>query len=328
MSDPISTNLGMALVRVTEAAALQAGRWMGRGARSEADQVATNAMAQALNSLDINGTIVIGEEEKSHQHSVLESGRRVGTGNGPEMDIVVDPIDGKRMLAEGRSGAIAVAALAPRGSMWSPQHALYMEKMVVNADAAHALVPECLDAPAAWTLALVARVKKKSVRDLVVFVLDRPRHEHLIEEIRTAGARVMLRGDGDIAGALMAASQRSSVDILMGIGGVPEGIIAACAVRCLRGAMLARLAPQSEQERQAIEAVGLDTSRILSCKEIINSDQIFFAATGVADGPLLDGVRYEGHMAETHSLVLRAETGTRRIIHADHLLSETEEGEG
>lgn len=325
MSDSISTNLGLALVRVTEASALHAGRWMGRGDRGEADQVATNAMAKALNTLDINGLIVVGEEQKSHRPSLLESGHRVGTGNGPAMDVVVDPIDGKRMLAEGRSGAIAVAAVAPRGAMWSPSHAIYMEKMVVNADAAHALVPECLDAPAAWTLGLVARVKKKSVRDLVVFVLDRPRHTHLIDEIRTAGARVMLRGDGDIAGALMAASRRSSVDILMGIGGVPEGIIAACAVRCLRGAMLARLAPQSEQERSAILGAEIELGQILSCKEIINSEQVFFTATGIADGPLLDGVRYEGHMAETHSLVLRAETGTRRIIHADHLLSESEE---
>lgn len=325
MGNFIDTNLGMALVRVTEASALQAGRWMGRGDRSEADLVATNAMAKALSSLDINGLIVVGEEQKSHQPSVLESGRRVGTGNGPDMDVVVDPIDGKRMLAEGRSGAIAVAAIAPHGAMWSPMHALYMEKMVVNAEAAHALVPECLDAPAAWTLGLVARVKKKAVRDLVVFVLDRPRHAPLIEEIRSAGARVMLRGDGDIAGALMAASRRSSVDILMGIGGVPEGIIAACAVRCLRGAMLARLAPQSEVERAAITDAGMNLGRILSCKEIINSEHIFFTATGIADGPLLDGVRYEGRMAETHSLVLRAETGTRRIIHADHLLSESEE---
>jgi fructose-1,6-bisphosphatase II len=325
MQSSLSRNTGMDLVRATEAAALQAGRWLGRGNRTEADHAAISAMARALNLLEMDGFIVIGEEGKTGEHSVLEGGRRIGTGNGPELDVVVDPIDGKRMLAEGRSGAIAAAAIAPRGSLWAPRPAIYMEKLVVNAEAAHALVPECLDAPAGWTLALVARVKKKAVRDLVVFVLDRPRHQDLIEEIRVAGARVMLRGDGDVAGALMAASRHGSVDILMGIGGVPEGVMAACAVRSLRGGMLARLAPQSEPEREAVLAAGLDVRRILTSNELAASEHVFFAATGIADGPLLSGVRYQGDRAETHSLVLRAETGTRRVINADHLLSEVEE---
>jgi fructose-1,6-bisphosphatase II len=321
----LSRNMGMDLVRATEAAALHAGRWMGRGNRTEADHAAIGAMGRALNMLEMDGFIVVGEEGKTGEHSVLEGGRQVGTRSGPELDVVVDPIDGKRMLAEGRSGAISVAAIAPRGSMWAPRPAIYMEKLVVNAEAAHALVTECLDAPAAWTLALVARLKKKAVRDLVVFVLDRPRHQDLIEEIRVAGARVMLRGDGDVAGALMAASRRGSVDILMGVGGVPEGVMAACAVRSLRGGMLARLAPQSAAEREAVDAAGLDLKRILTSNELVASDRIFFAATGIADGPLLTGVRYQGDRAETHSIVLRAETSTRRVIHADHLLSESEE---
>ncbi|MDZ4722133.1 MAG: class II fructose-bisphosphatase [Roseiflexaceae bacterium] len=319
---PINRNLGMDLVRATEAAALSAGRWMGLGNRSEADDAAMNAMAEILNSLDIDGYIVVGEDAQIGDESPLAGGRRIGTGRGPEVDVVVDPIDGKRMLAEGRSGAISVAAVAPRGSMWAPRSARYMEKLVVNAEAGHALVPECLDAPAAWTLALVARIKKKAVRDLVVFVLDRPRHQDLINEIRAAGARVMLRGDGDVAGALMAASRRSPVDVLMGIGGVSEGIMSACAVTSLGGAMLARLAPQSDAEHAAVIANGHDLKQILSLHELVASNQIFFSATGIADGPLLSGVRYAGDRAETHSLVLRAETGTRRIIQAEHLLSE------
>jgi fructose-1,6-bisphosphatase II len=320
LNDDFNRNLGMDLVRATEAAALSAGRWMGLGKLADADRAATSAMSQALNTLDIDGFIAIGEEGKTGDDSALSSGRRVGTGKGFEVDVVVDPIDGKRMLAEGRSGAISVAAIAPRHSLWAPQGAAYIEKLVVNAQAAHAIVPECLDAPAAWTLALIARVKKKEVRDLVVFVLDRRRHQDLIEEIRTAGARVMLRGDGDVVGALMAASRRGGVDALMGIGGVVEGVMAACAVKALGGAMLARLAPQSDAERDLVAGYKHDTKAILGCDEIVTSNQIFFATTGIADGPLLNGVRYEGVRAETHSMILRAETGTRRTIHAEHLL--------
>lgn len=313
-------NLGLDLVRATEAAALAAGRWMGLGKRDEADDAATEAMCDALNSLDMEGHIVIGEEGKLGQHSPLDTGQVVGTGDGPEMDVVVDPIDGRTLLAQGRWGAIAVAAVAPRGSMWSCAPAVYMEKLVVDREAAHALVPECMDAPAAWTLALVARVKRKAVRDLVVFVLDRPRHSDLIEEIRSAGARVMLRSDGDIAGALMAASPVATADLLMGVGGVAEGVIAAAAVKAMGGAMLGRLAPQSESERLAVEAAGLDTRQVLSCSELVSGTEVFFAATGITDGPLLPGVRYHGNRAETESLILRYKTGTRRTIHTEHLI--------
>lgn len=313
-------NWGFDLVRVTEAAACVAGRWMGVGKRDEADLAATEAMAQSLDMLEFDGRIVIGEEEKLATRTLLETNRQVGTGQGPAMDVVVDPIDGRRLLVQGRPGAVAVAAAAPRGTMWSPKPAIYMEKIVVAPEARASLVAECMDAPAAWTLALIARIKQKAVRDLIVFVLDRPRHAELIEEIRLAGARVMLRSDGDIAGALMAASPDSKVDILMGIGGVPEGMIAACGVKALGGAMLGRLAPQSAVEQIAVKEAGLDTRRILTCDQLISSNQVFFSATGITDGPLLEGVRYRGDHAQTQSLVLRSDTGSRRLIIAEHVL--------
>jgi fructose-1,6-bisphosphatase II len=318
----INRNVSLDLVRATEAAALSAGRWMGLGHPDEADHAATQALAHELDRVDMDGYIVIGEEGRAGIACDLPSGRHVGTGNGPQLDVVIDAVDGRRMLAQGRSGAIAVAAVAPHGALWRPTSAIYMEKLVVNRSAANALVPECLDAPAAWTLALVARAKQKQIRDLVVFVLDRPRHVDLIEEIRTAGARVMLRGDGDISGAVMAASPDGSVDVLMGIGGAPEGVIAACAVKSSGGAMLVRLAPQSEAEHAAVEEAGLDLHRILTCNELVTSSQVFFTATGITDGPLLAGVRYHGDRAETHSLILRCETGTRRTMHAEHLIAE------
>ena len=313
-------NLGLDLVRVTEASALAAGRWMGLGRRDDADQAAASAMSKALNTLDMDGYVVIGEEGKLGTHSPLDSGQRVGTRDGPEMDVVVDPIEGRNLLARGHPDAMAVVGVAPRGSMWSPKPAIYMEKIVVSCEVAEALVPECMDAPVAWTLALVARAMGKPVRDLVVFVLDRPRHRHLIDEIRAAGARAILRSEGDVLGALLAATSDTGVDLLMGIGGVAEGVIAACAIKALRGGMLGRLAPQSEPERAGIEAAGLDLDRILSCDELVSSSQVFFAATGITEGTLLSGVRYHGDMAETESLVLRCETGTRRVIHAEHVV--------
>ncbi len=311
-------NLGLDLVRATEAAALAAGRWMGLGKPGDADKAAYKALKEAINEINAECRVVIGEELKPNVEATLESSETLGAGRGPEIDLVVDPIDGRDLLCEGRSGAISVAALGPRGSMWSPYPACYMEKIVVNREVADALVPECMDAPAAWTLGLIARVKDKPVRDLTVFVLDRPRHADLIEEIRASGARVMLKGDGDIAGALLAAYLDDYVDVLLGIGGATEGIIAACAVSSLRGAMLTRLAPQTHEERSAIEAAGLDLKEIRTCDNLVASDQIFFAATGITDGPLLSGVRFRGAVMETQSVVLRGEYGTRRIINAEH----------
>jgi fructose-1,6-bisphosphatase II len=290
------------------------------GNREEAHRAATNAMAQALQVVDINGYIILGEEGRLGEHSPLDSGRRVGSGNGPEMDVLVDPIDGTESVVRGYPGAISVITVAPRGSIWSPAPAIYMEKIVVDREAAGFLVPECMSAPAAWTLALIARAKNKAVRDLQVIVLDRPRHQDLIEESRTAGARVLLRSDGDTAGALIAATPGAGADILMGVGGVAEGIAAACAVKALRGGMLGRLSPQSEEERSAIEDSGLDLKRVLTCGELVSSDQIFFAATGVTDGPILAGVEYHGGIARTQSLVIRSETGVRRVSLAEYLL--------
>jgi fructose-1,6-bisphosphatase II len=226
MDEHLSRNLGLDLVRVTEAAALAAGRWMGFGDPDAADRAATEAMVAAFAGADMDGYIVIGEETKLGTHSPLDTGNRVGSRNGPEVDVVVDAIDGARLVAKSHPGAMSVIGAAERGSMLSLYPAAYMDKIIVNRDAAAALVPECMNAPAAWTLALVARVTKKSVRDLVVFVLDRPRHQHLIEEIRLAGARILLRSEGDVSGALAAATG-SKVDVLMGCGGVPEGLIAA-----------------------------------------------------------------------------------------------------
>jgi fructose-1,6-bisphosphatase II len=315
----LNRNTGLDLVRATEAAALAAARLMGLGSRDDADQAATAAMAHALDTLDIDGRIVIGEEGRTASSDLI-SGRRVGSGRGMPVDLVADPIDGRRLVALGRAGAIAVAVIATRGAMWSPGPVAYMEKLVVNREAAAALVPECLDAPAAWTLALIARAKGKQVRDLVVFLLDRPRHSDLLDEIRAAGARVMLADDGDISGAVLAASPDSPVDMLMGVGGAAEGVIAACAVKSLGGAMLARLAPQRAEERAALAEAGLDQRRILSCDDLVMGQQIFFVATGITDGLLLSGVRYQGERATTNSLILRCETRTRRTIQAEHLV--------
>jgi fructose-1,6-bisphosphatase II len=313
-------NLGLDLVRATEAAALTAGRFMGLGKLDEADLTAAEAMRGVLDSLDMQGYIVIGEEGKLGSACSLSSGLMVGSGNGPQMDVLLDPIDGRRLLASGQPGAIAVAAVAPRGSLWTCSPALYMEKIVVDYEVGEALVPECLDAPAPWTLSLVARRKGKEVKDLIVFVLDRPRHQHLVEEIRSVGARVMLVRDGDIAGALLAASISGKADLLMGTGGVQEGIIAVCGVKALGGAMLGRLSPQSEAERDRVQTAGLSTDQILTCDDIVTSNEIFFAATGVTDGSLLEGVHYRGNWAETHSLILRSETRSRRYVRAEHYI--------
>jgi fructose-1,6-bisphosphatase II len=324
MSEQISPNLGLDLVRVTEAAALMAGRWMGLGKPELINTETARAMASAFNTLDIRGHIVVGEEGKLGLHTNLDSGSQVGTGNGPELDVVADPVDGAILLSQGKGNAIAVAGLAPRGSMWSPSHAVYMEKIIVDCQAADALVHECMDAPAAWTLALVARVKGKKISDLVVFVLDRPRHQDLIAEIRASGARILLQSQGDITGALMVASPDVNVDLLMGIGGISEGVISACAIKSLKGAMLGRLAPQTPEERTAVAASGLDPRRILTCNELVSGEDIYFAATGITDGALLSGIRYHGHIAKTESLVIRCKTGTKRVIHAEHLIAEYE----
>ncbi len=316
-----SHNLGLDLVRATEAAALAAGRWIGLGKPLEADKEATERMHATLNLVDIEAAVAVGEDVRIFTCDALQSGQCVGTGEGPTLDIVVDPIDGRKLVAEGHPGAVAVMAVAPRGTLWRPRPAAYMEKIVVDAEVADDLVPECLDAPAAWTLALVARAKGKDVEDVTVFVLNRERHKDLISEIREAGAHVMLRDEGDVTGALLAGRPDNHVDLLMGVGGIPEGLIAACALRATEGAMVARLKPQSKEERASIVAAGLDLERILVTDEIVSTDEVFFAATGITGGPLLTGVRYSGKRAESSSLVMRSQTKTRRMIHTEHLLT-------
>jgi fructose-1,6-bisphosphatase II len=316
--EQLSRNIGLDLIRVTETTALAAGYWVGSGDFASAHRAATKAMADALNSLEMNGRIIVGEENRLGEDSPLCSGQLVGTGSGPEVDIMVDPIDGTNLLIRGKPGAISVVGIAPRDTVWSPVPARYMEKIVVDRQAAEALVPQFLDAPAAWTLALIARQKKKSVRDLAVIVLDRPRNQNLINEIRESGARVLLRDEGDAEGALIAASKDTDVDVLMGIGGVSQGVLAACAVKASGGAMLARLRPQNAAEREEIRNAGLDESQILTCSELVSSNQIFFAATSITDSSLLRAMQFWGNYASTHSLLIRSETGTRRIIHAEH----------
>ena len=313
-------NLGLDLVRATEGAALSAGHWMGLGKPDEADRNARATMCAILSTVEMDGRVVAGEEGRLPTSERLRTGARTGTGTGPQVDVVPDPIDGCSLLAQGHPGAISVVAAAPRGAFWAPTTAVYMEKIVVNAQVAPFLVPECMDAPAAWTLALVARAEQKKVSDLVVFVLSRPRHVDLVDEIRTAGARVMLRSEGDIAGALMAVFPDGGIDILMGTGGIAEGLLAACAVKAAGGAMLGRLAPQSAKERAVITSKGLDARRILSVDELVTGDEIFFAVTGITDGPLLSGVQYHGNRATSNSIILRGETRTRRIMRAEHLL--------
>jgi fructose-1,6-bisphosphatase II len=314
-----SRNIGLDLTRVTEAAALAAGRWIGSGNFDAAHAAATEAMYNMLVSLGIGGCVAIGEDRMVDGNAALCEGVTFGQGQ-TICDLAVDPIDGTRLLVEGKPGAISVIAVAPRHSIWSAGPAEYLDKIVVDRDAAHVLVPECMDAPAAWTLALIARAKQKAVRDLVVVVLQRLRHHDLIEEIRATGARIYLRQEGDAEGALEAAMPGTGVDVLMGIGGASQGVLSACAVRALRGGMLARLAPQSAEERAAISQTGMDLKKIYTVEELVASEEIFFAATGLTGTPILPGISYKGSHAETHSLLIRAKTKTRRFIEAEYSL--------
>jgi fructose-1,6-bisphosphatase II len=313
-----SRNIGLDLVRVTETVALATGRWIGSGNYDMVHLTACRAMADALNTLDMNGRVILGEEGRLGDHAPLCSHQLVGTGDGPDVDVLVDPIDGTNLLIRGMPGAVSVVCVAPKDTIESPLPAQYMEKIIVDAEAADALVPECLDAPAAWTLALIARAKNKAVRDLSVVVLDRARHEDLIDEIRATGARVLLRDEADAEGAFLAVTPDTGVDLLMGIGGASQGMIAACAVRAQGGQMLARIAPQSSEERAAIQNAGLDIKRIMTVDEIVKTDQLFIAVTGVTVTTLLPEMRYFNDFARTHSLLIRSETGTRRYIQADH----------
>ncbi len=311
-------NLGFELVRATEMTALASGRYVGLGLRNRADEVAMETMHRELAQIPFNGFIV-GSAHKGlldidPEAQVLQIGR----GQGSPMDVVFDAVDGANLLAQGRPGAISVISATPRHTLWSPEPALYMQKIVVDRRVAPALVPECLDAPPGWVLALVARELGKDISDLVVFVLDRPRHMNLLVEIRQAGARAQIRFDGDVAGALQAGNSDSRIDVLMGTGGAIEGLIAAAGVKALGGAIVARLAPQSEEERLEVIEAGHELNQILTTDELVQSDQIFFASTGITDGEILRGVTYARRRAYSHSLIIRGESGILRYVQTEH----------
>ncbi len=307
-------NLGMELARVTEAAALAAARWMGRGQKESGDGAAVDAMRLMLDTVDMDGIIVIGEGEKD-EAPMLYSGEQVGNGEGPAVDVAVDPVEGTSLLAAGKPNAIAVLGTAPRGTMWNPGPGFYMEKIAVGPEAADVID---LDAPVTDNLKNVAKALGKEVQDLTVFVLERARHNELIAEIAAAGARVSLHGDGDVAGSLMAASPTNPIDIMIGTGGTPEGVISACAIKAMGGQILGRLKPQSVTEFEALLEAGLDTKRILTVDDLVTSDDVYFAATGITPGQLLNGVRYESGRARTHSMVIRGKSGTIRLIESIH----------
>lgn len=309
-------NLAMDLVRVTEAAALAAAQYMGAGDKTSGDQAAVDAMRLLLSTVEMDGVVVIGEGEKD-QAPMLYNGELIGNGEPPQVDIAVDPVEGTRLLALGRPNAISVIALSPRGSMWQPGPSHYMEKIVVERAARDAIDVTMMPAD---NLHAIAEALGRRVQELTVFVLDRDRHAGLIRQIRGVGARIVLQTDGDVAGALLAATPGSGIDVLMGIGGTPEGVIAAAAIKALGGGMQARPMPQSATERQAVQAaLGPGWSAALTQDDLIRGEEAFFAATGITDGPLLKGVHYDSNRGvTTHSLVMRAKTGTVRYIEAFH----------
>ncbi len=316
MNSEPTRNLALELVRVTEAAALAAGRLMGRGDKVAADRAAVEAMRVVLNSIQMNAIIVIGEGEKD-QAPMLFNGERVGTGQGVEMDIAVDPIDGTRPLANGTSNAIATVALAPRGTMFNPGPFLYMHKIAVGPEARGCIH---IEASVEENLRAVAKAKGKAIEDLTLVILDRPRHAELIAEVRRLGARIRLLADGDVAGALMTCWPDSGIDILYGIGGTPEGVIAACALRAMGGEIQGKLYARSEDEVRRGREMGYDFEKILTMDDLVASDDVFFAATGITNGEFLQGVKYFGNGARTDSLVVRGLTGTVRQIIATHRL--------
>ncbi len=312
----LERNLALELVRVTEAAALHAARWMGRGDLKSADQAAVDAMRTALKFVDMDGIVVIGEGEKD-EAPMLYIGERVGNGRAPKVDVAVDPIDGTELTAKGLPNAITAVALAERGTMYYDPHIVYMEKIAVGPEAKGAID---LNAPVPDNLLRIARFMERNVEDLTVVVLDRPRHDVLINEIRGTGARIKLIVAGDVAGAIMAAMPGDTgVDVLMGIGGAPEAVLAACALKCLGGDMQCKLWPRSEEERsKAVEAGNQYINQIMRLDDLVKSDDVFFAATGITDGEFLGGVRYRSTRADTHSVMMRSVSGTMRRISTNH----------
>ncbi|GAB2890725.1 class II fructose-bisphosphatase [Neomicrococcus lactis] len=307
-------NLALELVRVTEAAAIAASPWVGFGDKNTADGAAVDAMRAMLSSVNFNGVVVIGEGEKD-EAPMLFNGERVGTGEGPEVDVAVDPIDGTRLTAMGYNNALSVLAVAEKGAMFDPSAVFYMEKLVTGPEAAE-LVD--LRLPVKQNLHLIAKAKGKKISQVTVCVLDRPRHESLVAEIRAAGARVKYILDGDVAGAIAATRENTGVDVLMGIGGTPEGIVAACAIKALGGVIQGRLWPTDDAEKQKAIDAGHDLSKVLTTSDLVKTDNAYFAATGITDGDLLRGVRYGNDRIKTQSLVMRSKSGTVRMVEAEH----------
>jgi fructose-1,6-bisphosphatase II len=316
-SEAPDRNLALELVRVTEAAAMAAARKMGYGDKEAVDQAAVDAMRAVLGSVSMTGTVVIGEGEKDAA-PMLYNGEELGNGQPPQVDIAVDPVDGTTLTAKAQPNAIAVVALSDRDTMFDPGPCVYMEKLAAGPEGAGVLD---FEAPLGDNLSKLAEAKGGDVSDLTVCVLDRPRHKEIVEQIRTAGARIKLIPDGDVAGAIMAARPGTGVDLLVGIGGTPEAVIAACALKCMDGVMFGRLWPRDDAERQAAVEAGYDLDRILTIDDLVRGDNVFFAATGVTDGELVKGVRFDRRGATTQSLSMRSKSGTVRLIEARHQFS-------
>jgi len=314
-------NLALELVRVTEAAAMAAGRWVGRGDKNGGDGAAVDAMRKLVGTVSMRGVVVIGEGEKDDA-PMLFNGEEVGNGDGPDCDVAVDPIDGTTLMAKGMPNAIAVLAVAERGAMFDPSAVFYMEKLAVGPEAADVVD---ITAPVAENIRRVAAAKSTDVSDVTVCILDRPRHENLVHEVREAGARIHFISDGDVAGAISAARPNTGVDLLIGIGGTPEGIIAASALKCMGGAIQGRLWPKDDAERAKALDAGHDLDRVLFTDDLVRGDNVFFCATGITDGDLLRGVHYRSGGCTTQSIVMRSKSGTVRMIDGFHRLTKLRE---
>jgi fructose-1,6-bisphosphatase II len=314
-------NLALELVRVTEAAAMAAGRWVGRGDKNGGDGAAVDAMRKLIGSVSMRGVVVIGEGEKD-EAPMLYNGEQVGNGDGPDCDVAVDPIDGTTLMAKGMPNAIAVLAVAERGAMFDPSAVFYMEKLAVGPESADVVD---ITAPVGENIRRVAKAKQSDPSDVTVCILDRPRHEQLVKEVRAAGARIRFISDGDVAGAISAARPDTGVDMLVGIGGTPEGIIAASALACMGGAIQAKLWPRDEAERRKALDTGHDLDRVLRTEDLVHGENVFFCATGITDGDLLQGVRYRAGGCTTQSIVMRSKSGTVRMIDGFHRLTKLRE---
>ena len=322
MSEPVERNLGLDLVRVTETAAMGAARWLGRGDKEAADQAAVDGMRLHLSTLTIDGLVIIGEGEKD-KAPMLYNGEKLGTGTGTVVDVAVDPVDGTTLTAAGMPGAIAVIALSEgRGSMYAPGSLVYMDKIAVG--------PECagvveLEAPVDHNLKQVAKAKGKDMNDLRVLILDRPRNQRFVDGVREAGARISLIGDGDVAGAIATAQDETAADVLLGIGGSPEAVLSAAALLCMGGEIQCKLWPRDDDERQYAADSGLDLEQVMSTQDLVSSDNVFFAATGITGGEYLRSVEFRGDQVVTHSVIMRSKTGSIRYMDAYHNLAQLRE---